>query len=139
MPNAAANVPSTLADIGLATNRDGTFKFDPARLTATLQRDPAGAAAMFTNGLFGVYATLDKLSRATTANADGASIGGSIARMNALQSKLATNRTTLETKQEDLRIKLVSRYASLNRQVSGSQSTLSFLQARFSNGNGNNT
>jgi flagellar hook-associated protein 2 len=138
MPNAAAGAPSTLSDLGLATNRDGTFKFDAARLTATLQRDPAGTAAMFTNGLFGVYSTLDKLSRTTTATGDGASIGGSIARMTALQGTLGAKRTTLETKQEDLRVKLLSRYAALNRQVSGSQSTLSFLQARFSNQNGNN-
>jgi flagellar hook-associated protein 2 len=137
MPNAAAGAPSTLADLGLSTNRDGTFKLDTVRLAATLGRDPVGTSAMFTNGLFGVFSTFDKLSRTTTSNADGASIGGSIARMTTLQSTLSTKRTTLETKQEDLRVKLLSRYASLNRQVSGAQSTLSFLQARFNN-NGNN-
>jgi flagellar hook-associated protein 2 len=138
MPNAAAGAPSTLADLGLATNRDGTFKFDTARLTATLKRDPVGTSAMFTNGLFGVYSTLDKISRTATSSADGSSIGGSIARMTTLQGTLSKKRTTLETKQEDLRIKLVSRYAALNRQVSGAQSTLSFLEARFNNNNGNN-
>jgi len=139
MPNAAVGAPSTLADLGLATNRDGTFKFDAARLTATLKRDPVGTSAMFTNGLYGVYATLDKLSRTTTSNADGGSIGGSIARMTALQNTLSTKKATLQTKQEDLRVKLVARYAALNTQVSASQSTLSFLQARFNNNNGNNT
>src|SRR5690606_32422702 len=63
MPGAAEGAPRTLSDLGLAIERGGTFKLDTARLQATLQRDPAGAAAMFTTGLFGVYATFDKLSR----------------------------------------------------------------------------
>ncbi len=138
MPNAAAGAPSTLADLGLSTNRDGTFKLDTVRLAATLKRDPVGTSAMFTNGLFGVYATFDKLARTTTSNADGSSIGGSIARMTALQTSLSSKRTTLETKQEDLRVKLVSRYAALNTRVAASQSTMSFLEARFNNNNGNN-
>ena len=138
MPGAAAGAPSTLSDLGLSTNRDGTFKFDTARLTATLKRDPVGVSAMFTNGLFGVYSTLDKISRTAASSADGSSIGGSISRMTALQGTLSKKRTTLESKQEDLRVKLVSRYAALNTQISASQSTISFLQARFNNNNGNN-
>ena len=39
MPNAPAGTPRTLADLGLSTQRDGTFVLDGRRLTATLQSD----------------------------------------------------------------------------------------------------
>lgn len=42
----------------------------------------------------------------------------------------------LQTKQEALRAQLVGRYAALATKVSGSQSTLSFLQAQISAWNG---
>ena len=65
--SAAGGDPATLADLGLATNRDGTFRLDTARLTATQKAAPEGVAAMFTTGLFGVYASFDKLGRRLTA------------------------------------------------------------------------
>ena len=99
---------------------------------------PGRVSGVFTKCLYGVYSTLDKISRTAASSSDGSSIGGSISRMTALQGTLSKKRTTLESKQEDLRVKLVSRYAALNTQVSGAQSTLSFLQARFNNNNGNN-
>ncbi|MCW1383021.1 flagellar filament capping protein FliD [Novosphingobium sp. KCTC 2891] len=130
MPSAAAGDPSTLSDLGLKTNRDGTFALDTTRLSATLAASPTGAAAMFTTGLFGVYATLDKTARAVASSTDSSSLGGSVARMTTLQSALAAQRADLQTKQEDLRTKLVSRYAALDSRLSNSKSTLSFLQAQ---------
>ncbi|BEU99502.1 flagellar filament capping protein FliD [Novosphingobium olei] len=131
MPNAATGEPSTLSDLGLKTNRDGTFTLDSTRLSATLSSSPAGAAKMFTTGLYGVYATLDKMSRAVTSTSNANSLGGSITSMTALQSKLATQKSDIETKQEELRQKLVTQYAGLDSRLSGSKSTLSFLQAQI--------
>lgn len=130
MPNAATGDPSTLADLGLKTNRDGTFALDTTRLAATLKATPSAAAAMFTTGLYGVYATLDKTARAVGAISDPGSLGGSIDSLTKLQARLATQKSTLETKQEDLRNQLVSRFAKLDTRLSGSKSTLSFLQAQ---------
>ena len=39
--------PSTLAEIGIATNRDGTLRVDNARLSAALDSDPDGVEALF--------------------------------------------------------------------------------------------
>ena len=130
MPANASGAPVTLSDLGLSTNRDGTFTLDTKRLDAVLKRDPAGTGAMFTNGLFGVFATFDKLSRTVASSTDPSSLGGSISRLTKLQTTLTTQKTDLTTKQEDLRTKLVSRFASLNTNVSASKSTLSFLQAQ---------
>src|SRR5690606_7068661 len=54
MPTAPAGAPRTLSDLGLAIPRAGTFRLDTERLQKTLERDPAGVAAMFTPGLYGV-------------------------------------------------------------------------------------
>jgi len=136
MPANTTGSPTTLSDLGLSTNRNGTFTLDTARLAATLKRDPEGTGAMFTNGLYGVYATFDKLSRTATSSSDSNSLGGSIARLTKLQTTLASQKSTLATKQEDLRVRLVSQYAKLDTNLSSSKSTLSFLQAQVAAWNG---
>ncbi|WP_421836951.1 flagellar filament capping protein FliD [Novosphingobium sp.] len=138
MPANATGAPTTLADLGLKTNRDGTFALDTTRLDATLKRDPIGTSAMFTTGLYGVYATFDKLARTVSSSTDASTLGGSIARLTKLQTTLGTQRSTMETKQEDLRQRLVSRFAKLDTNISGSRSTLSFLQGQIAAWNGTN-
>lgn len=128
MTGAAAGQPATLADLGLATNRDGTFRLDAARLTATLKAAPSAVSAMFTTGIRGVYATFDKLARTTTSALDPGSLAGSLSRYGALKQKLATEKTDLAQAQEDLRARLVSRFAGVDSRVGASRSTLSFLQ-----------
>lgn len=138
MPNAAPGAPTTLSDLGVKTNRDGTFTFDSDRLAQTIKRDPAGTSAMFTNGLFGVFATIDGLSRKVTSVTDANALGSSLTRMNSLQASLAKKKTDLQTKQEDLRQQLVSRFSKLNSQLTASKSTQSFLTAQIDAWNGKN-
>lgn len=131
MPNAAAGAPKTLSDLGLAIQRDGTFRIDTTTLQRTLERDPAGAAAMFTAGLFGVYATFDKLARSASSTGDPGSLGGSIARYQARSADIAEAASKLAEQQETLRANLVSRFAKADTRISASKSTLSFLQAQI--------
>lgn len=128
MPGAAPGAPRTLADLGLATNRDGTFRLDAARLTATIKASPAGVSAMMTNGIFGVYATIDKLSRTASAISDPGTLGGSLTRLNAQKLKLASEKTALADAQEKLRAQFVNRFAATDSRVGASRATLSFLQ-----------
>ncbi|MEL0209188.1 MAG: flagellar filament capping protein FliD [Novosphingobium sp.] len=129
MLNAADGKPSTLADLGLKIERDGTFSLDSARLSTTLKDSPQEAGAMWTTGIFGVFATIDKIARATSTTT-GISLGSSITRYTALQKTATEKRSDLADKQEALRQQLVSRFASMDSRVSGSQSTLSFLKAQ---------
>lgn len=131
MPNAAEGAPKTLSDLGLAIQRDGTFRLDAARLQATLERDPDGAAAMFTTGLFGVYSTFDKLSRNASTTGNPGSLGGSIARYQAKSSDLAKAAAKLAEQQETLRANMVARFAKADTRISASKSTLSFLQSQI--------
>lgn len=131
MPNATGDAPRTLSDLGLAIQRDGTFRLDTATLQRTLARDPAGAAAMFTPGLHGVYATFDKLARSAGSTGDPGSLGGSILRYQAKSADLNKTAAKLAEQQETLRASLVSRFAKADTRISASKSTLSFLQAQI--------
>lgn len=128
MPGAAAGAPSTLADLGLATERDGTFRLDTARLSATLKSAPQGVTAMFTTGLHGVYGTFDKLTRSLSLSSDPGSLAGSIARYTARKAKAAEDQANLADAQERLRTRLATQFAATDSRVTASKSTLSFLQ-----------
>lgn len=128
MPNAASSAPRTLADLGLATQRDGTFKLDTVRLAATLKSDPQGAAAMFTNGLFGVYATVDSMVRKTVQSTIPGSLTASIARYTSQKTKVSDDLSKIADQQESLRAQLAQRFSWTDTNVGSSKSTLSFLQ-----------
>jgi flagellar hook-associated protein 2 len=128
MPSATAGAPRTLADLGLSTQRDGTFVLDDKRLAATLKSDSRGAAAMFTNGLFGVFATIDSMVRKTNSAGNPGSLAGSIARYSAQKTAVSTDQTKIAEDQEKLRAQLSSRFATSESRVGSSKATLSFLQ-----------
>lgn len=136
MPNAATDAPRTLSDLGLVTERDGTFRFDAARLQATIARDPEGVAAMFTTGLYGVYATFDRVARSATTVSDPGSLAGSIARYQKLSTQTSDEKAKIADKQEALRQQLVSRFARADTRIAASQSTLTFLKAQIDAWNG---
>lgn len=128
MPGAPEGAPRTLADLGLSTQRDGTFTLDSKRLSATLAADPKGAAAMFTTGLYGVYATIDSVSRAASTAASASSLGASITRYSAQKTQTTSDLAKLAEQQEKLRAQLVTRFAATDTRVGASKATLSFLQ-----------
>jgi flagellar hook-associated protein 2 len=124
----ATGVAKTLADIGLKTERDGTFSLDTDRFKATMAADQDGVVAMFTNGIDGVYATFNKIYRDATSSANPGSLGSSITRYTDQLSEITEDQAELVEKQEALRVQLVSRFAVTESRISSSQSTLSFLQ-----------
>ena len=128
LPNAAATAPRTLADLGLATERNGTFRLDATRLAATMARDPTGVAAMFTTGIYGVFATLDGMTRRATALTNPGSLGGSLTRYTAQAAQTKEDLVGIAEKQETLRASLASRFAVADSRVGAARSTLSFLQ-----------
>ena len=128
MPTAAEGEPSTLADLGLAVNRDGTFRLDSARLQKSLTTNLAAAGAMFTTGLHGVYSTLDGISRAATTRGDPGSLGGSIERYTSQKTALTSKLATIAEQQDKLREQLAKQFTWADRNVASSQSTLSFIQ-----------
>jgi flagellar hook-associated protein 2 len=139
MPNAAASAPRRLADLGLATQRDGSFQFDAKKLTAAIKSDPQAVAAMFTNGIFGVFATIDSLSRNASKISDPGALGGSIARYQAQKSQVSTEQGKLTEKQDALRAQLIQRFAVSDNRIGSSKATLSMIQNQIAawNNSGN--
>jgi len=131
MPGAPAGTPRTLTELGLSTGRDGGFTFDEAKLAEAVARDPDAVAAMFTNGLNGVFAEIDKLSRTAAIATDPGTLGGSIARYQSQSTQLSLDLAKLAEKQEALRSSMVARFAKADSNVAASKSTLSFLQSQI--------
>lgn len=128
MPNAPGGAPRTLADLGLSTQRDGSFALDGNRLAATLKADPQAAAAMFTTGLFGVFGSIDGIARGANRSANPRSLAGSIARYTSQKGQIGSDQAKLAEAQEQIRAQLVSRFTAADQRVGASRSTLSFLQ-----------
>ncbi|HEY6868843.1 MAG TPA: flagellar filament capping protein FliD [Novosphingobium sp.] len=136
MPSAPTTVPRTLSDLGVGIQRDGTFAFDGKVLSAALKSNPTAVAAMFTNGIDGIYATIDGLNRQMTSTTDAYSLAASINRYTSQQTQNKTDLATLADKQEAFRQQLVTRFASTQTSIADSTSTLTFLKNQIAAWNG---
>lgn len=128
MPSATGSAPRTLGDLGVALNRDGTFRLDSARLNRTLEAAPDAAAAMFTTGATGVFAAFDRLARDTGLAADPGSLGGSLRRFERQRAASDARLTKIAEQQEALRERLTREFTASERRVAASQSTLTFIR-----------
>ena len=131
MPNAPTGSPQTLAEIGLSIQRDGTFKLDSARLEKALTDHPEEVAAMFTPGLNGIFATIDKIARNNAISTDPGSLAGSVARYTSQSQQLTEDLAKLAEKQEALRASMVARFSASDSRIAASQSTLDFLKSQI--------
>ncbi|WP_247711882.1 flagellar filament capping protein FliD [Qipengyuania qiaonensis] len=131
MPNAPDGSPRTLAELGLAIQRDGSFTFDSTKFAAAMARDPAGVAAMFTTGLNGVYSTIDRMARSNSVSSNPGSLAGSIARYQSQSQQITRDLEDLADKQETLRANMVARFAKADSRIAASNSTLTFLQSQI--------
>lgn len=138
MPNAPEGTPRTLSDLGVSIQRDGTFTLDSARLAKTLKADPLAVGAMFTNGVSGVYATIDKISRGAAVVSNPASLAGSLDRFNKQKTQLTQDQSKLAEKQDTLRQQLIARFSVADNAVGASKSTLSFLKNQIAAWNSGN-
>ncbi len=128
MPGAGAGAPSTLADLGLVVGKDGTYTLDSAKLQSALTRNPGAVAAMFTNGLYGVYGTLANLSFAISSSTDPGSLAGSVNTYTARQTSLTSRQADIAKQQSNMQAQLISQFAAANSSVAASKSTLTYLQ-----------
>ncbi len=131
MPNAPAGAPRTLSELGLAIERDGTFRLDAARLEKALTDNPEGVAAMFSVGLNGIYATVDRMARDNAISSNPGSLAGSVARYTSQSREISEDLTQLAEKQEALRASMVKRFTASETRITASQSTLTFLQSQI--------
>ncbi|MBW8753409.1 MAG: flagellar filament capping protein FliD [Sphingomonadales bacterium] len=127
MPNAPEGTPRTLGDLGLSIQRDGTYTLDSQKLAAALKSNPQAAGAMFTNGLYGVFATIDGISRSASVSSDPGTLAGSLARFATQKTQIADQQAKLTDQQTTLRTQLMARFSVADGLITSSKSTLSFL------------
>jgi len=134
MPS-ATGAARTLADLGLKTQRDGTFALDTARLNATIAADPEGVAAMFTNGVYGVFASVDKIYRDASSTTNSNSLGGSISRYTKQIAQLTEDQTKVAEDQEKLRARLASQFTKSEGRIGVFNATKTMLENQIAQWN----
>ncbi len=133
---AVSGLPRTLAEIGVATNTDGTLRVDSALLAKQVAANPDTIESMFapsgTNAL-GLSATLTALTTSATSTVTG--LGASALRYTAAQSDVTEQQGKVTDQSAQLNTRLTQQYASMNSRVSAYKSTQTFLTGQIAQWN----
>ncbi|OYY90493.1 MAG: hypothetical protein B7Y45_07720 [Sphingomonas sp. 28-66-16] len=128
-----AGAPTTLADIGIGTNRDGSLSVNADRLTAVLNAYPDAVEALFRNGTGatggGVSAAFQAIADAATNTTYG--LGASETRYTKAQSAIADAQTKADADKEVVRARLTRQFSGADARVAAYKATQSFLTQQF--------
>jgi flagellar hook-associated protein 2 len=129
----AAGAPTTLAEIGVRTNRDGTLAVDAATLTNALMKYPDTVEAMFADGKGasgkGVSAALTAISDAAINSTTG--LGASSTRYTKAQADLGEDQADLAAAGTVMTTRLTAQFAAMDARVAAYKSTLTFLEQQI--------
>ena len=130
---APAGAPTTLAEIGVATNRDGTLTVNADVLQKALTNTPDAVEAIFADGFgatgHGIGAALSAISDAALDSTTG--LSASTMRYTATQTDLANQQDQINTQEDTAKTRLTQQYAAMESQVAAYKSTQSFLTAQI--------
>jgi flagellar hook-associated protein 2 len=139
--NAPAGAPTTLADLGVATNRDGTLSVNADQLAAALAKNPAGVEAMFADGSGasggGLAAALSAVSDAAISTTYG--LGASAANYTKAQSTIADQQTTISAAEDQMRTQLTAQFAATDAKVASYKATQDYLKQQVAAWNGSSS
>ncbi len=129
LPDAAAGAPSTLAGIGVKTNKTtGALEIDEAALTKAMKDTPDAIQAMFTPNNFG--ATGINAAMQSLKSTSGSSLYGLTAtdtRLREAQKDLTKQTAKIDEQATRFSARLTQQYASMNSRVSAYKATQSFM------------
>ena len=140
IPPDGSGAPTTLAEIGVGTNRDGTLSVDQAQLATALSKWPDQVGKMFenTSGTStttyimtgnGILGALNFV--ATSASSPTFGLGASLTKFQKAQSDLADQQSDLQSQEDDMRTRLTQQFASMDSKVASYKSTQAFLQQQI--------
>ena len=128
-----SGAPSTLAEIGVATNRDGTLSVRSDVLQKALATWPDAVEAIFANGSAatgqGIGGALNAISTAATDPTTG--LAASTTKYTQVQSTIADQQTKLSAQEDTTKTRLTQQYSAMDSQVAAYKSTQSFLTAQI--------
>ena len=127
---AATGAPTTLAEIGVRTNRDGTLSVDSNVLSSMLNKYPTAVEAMFADGKGasgnGISGALAAISEAATNVKTG--LGASAMRYSKAQGDVASDQSDLSDAEAVMTKRLTAQYAAMDARVAAYKSTQAFLK-----------
>lgn len=133
-----------LADVGVATSRDGTLQLDAAKFDQAMARDPAAVEALFnplrdTNRTEttdpGLTTMLDRIrDRAVASNGALDRVGKSL---DARKAALADSLAKVEAREAAYAARLERQYATLDSRVGALRATQAYLEQQIEVWNGN--
>jgi flagellar hook-associated protein 2 len=129
LSNVAAGTPTTLGEIGVKTNRNGTLSVDDATVTRALTNSPDAVEAMFafsTTSTNGLTAALNSISLGASSTLYG--LGASAKRYNEQASAVTKAQDAIVTQSDVMTTRLTQQFASMNSKVAAYKSTQSFLK-----------
>ncbi|MBO9622043.1 MAG: flagellar filament capping protein FliD [Sphingomonas sp.] len=136
LPTAPTGTPAALADIGVATQRDGTLRVDTARLSKVLNDYPDQLEAMFAAGA-GITAALGKISDSATGktsalgSGEATGLAASLLNYGKAQSKVALDKEDVLADTERVRTRMTQQFAAMDARVAAYKSTQGFLQQQI--------
>ncbi|MDV3458469.1 flagellar filament capping protein FliD [Sphingomonas sp. HF-S4] len=133
--DAGADAPRSLADIGVATQRDGTLSVDTARLGKMMTSFPSEIEAIFAQGTGLTKALSDIASKATHRETG---LGVSEANYTKAQDKAAEEKDDILAATEKMRTRMTQQFAAMDAKVAAYKSTQSFLEQQIKSWNGGN-
>lgn len=125
IPDPDSTLPSTLSELGVATNRDGSLRVDATRLASTIANHGSSVEAIFKSGK-GLSAALSAISIAASSTQYG--LGASVQRYTAAKSDLAEQQEKALAAAESMRTRMTRQFAGMDSAVAAYKSTQSFLE-----------
>ncbi|MGP7796805.1 flagellar filament capping protein FliD [Sphingomonas sp. CLY1604] len=127
--SATPGAPTTLAQLGIATNRDGTLKVDTTTLNRVLAAYPDEVEAMFAptaSNALGLQSSLSGISLAASSSVYG--LGASAATYTAAQKDLSKQQDSITSQSDAMTTRLTQQFTSMNSRVTAYKATQTFLE-----------
>lgn len=118
------DAPTTLAEIGVGTNTDGTLKVDATRLASALANFPDEVEAMFASS-GGLMTSLKDMAKSVADSTTG--LVASTAKYNQQKSDISDQQDKVKTQSEDMTTRLTAQFAKMDSVVAAYKSTQAYL------------
>lgn len=133
LPNAKPGTPSSLAGIGIRTNKtDGSMEIDDTALAKAMKDTPDAIQAMFNPNSFGatgINAAMQSLKLSSGSTLYG--LGATDLKLRKAQDDLTKQSAKIDEQANKFSARLTQQYASMNSRVSAYKSTQSFMKQQI--------
>ena len=121
--------PTTLAQLGITTNRDGTLSLNTTTLNKVLAAYPDEVESMFAptaGNALGLNSALSGI--AINASSSTTGLGASTTRYTKAQKDLSTEQARIDSQSESMSTRLTQQFSSMNSKVTAYKATQTFLE-----------